>query len=106
MPQEQSVIISPRSAFIFQCPWFIQRQCASSTPPHPPIYHLHPCSQSAALCRSVQIESGMDEDVATWVGVYPPLPLVGKVPQQAEEETEKQQDRQAGRQTEMQADRQ
>lgn len=37
MPQEQSVIISPQSAFIFQCPWFIQ--CAGShalIPPLPP----------------------------------------------------------------------
>lgn len=39
MPQEQSVIISPQSAFIFQCPWFIHRQCAGShalIPPLPP----------------------------------------------------------------------
>ncbi len=53
---------------------------------------------SAALCRSVQIESRMDEAVASRVGVYPPLPLVGKIPQQAEEETDKQRDRQTCRQ--------
>lgn len=53
---------------------------------------------SAALCRSVQIESRMDEALASRVGVYPPLPLVGKIPQQAEEETDKQQDRQTRRQ--------
>lgn len=83
MPQEQSVIISLRSAFIFQCPWFIQRQCAGShththTPPlSPPMLSMI----SAALRRSVQIESGMDEDVATWVGRFTLLCLlVGKVP--------------------------
>lgn len=56
---------------------------------------------SAALCRSVQIESGMDEDVASRVWVYSPLPLVGKVPQQAEEETNSKIDRHI----EVQADR-
>lgn len=50
--------------------------------------HTHPTSLppllsmiSAALRRSVQIESGMDEDVATWVGRFTLLCLlVGKVP--------------------------
>lgn len=70
MPQEQSVIIATHSAFIFQCPWFIKRQCAGSPTPHPPLPPPTPSLSmiSAALRRSVQIESGMDEDVATWVG--------------------------------------
>lgn len=68
MPQEQSVIISPQSAFIFQCPWFIQRQCAGSPPLSPSHLPLVLSMISAALCRSVQIESGIDEDVATLVG--------------------------------------
>lgn len=70
MLQEQSVIIATHSAFIFQCPWFIKRQCAGSPTPHPPLPPPTPSLSmiSAALRRSVQIESGMDEDVATWVG--------------------------------------
>lgn len=57
------------------------------TPP-PPLSpsHLPPVLSmiSAALCRSVQIESGIDEDVATLVGGGLASSLVGKVPQQSE----------------------
>lgn len=35
----------------------------STSPPPPPLSMI-----SATLCRSVQIESGMDEDEATWLG--------------------------------------
>lgn len=74
MAQEQSVIIVTHSAFIFQCPWFIKRQFVLAHPPHPPplpppVPPPPPLSMiSATLCRSVQIESGMDEDEATWLG--------------------------------------
>lgn len=71
MAQEQSVIIVTHSAFIFQCPWFIKRQFVLAHPPHPPPLPPPPpplSMISATLCRSVQIESGMDEDEATWLG--------------------------------------
>lgn len=69
--------------------------------PHP----THPLLSmiSAALCRSVQIESRMDEEVASWVGGLPSstVPLVGKIPQQAQEGTER-----YSRHRDMQADSQ
>lgn len=90
MPQQQFVIISPQSAFIFQCPWFIQRQCAGSLPP--PYHHPHPppllSMISAALCRSVQIESEMDENVASRVGGLPSPAISRKIPPAGRAKTE------------------
>lgn len=60
MPQEQSVIISPQSAFIFQCPWFIQRQCAGSPPPLSPS-HLPPRALNDK-CGSLQISANWIRD--------------------------------------------
>lgn len=62
-----------------------ETMCWLTPPPLSPS-HLPPVLSmiSAALCRSVQIESGIDEDVATLVGGGLASSLVGKVPQQSE----------------------
>lgn len=77
MSQEQSVTISPQYAFIFQCPWFIQRQCAGSPPIPPPLPALND------KCGSLQISVNWIGDgwgCSLTGGVYPPLPLVGENP--------------------------